>query len=140
MRLPLLSGIIADESAEFLQSYPVNLETVAVDNKIAKAQFRMTSGASVLGAGGPGVDRGGILWNGVQHRVMGTKLVKVAADGAVTVLGDVGGTGQSRLWLSTGSAYAAAKSCSTGTDRFSPKSPIPTSARSSICCGSTAIS
>jgi hypothetical protein len=97
MRLPLLSGIIADESAEFLQSYPVNLEAVAVDNKIAKAQFRMTSGASVLGAGGPGVDRGGIVWNGVQHRVMGTKLVKVAADGAVTVLGDVGGEGPASL-------------------------------------------
>jgi hypothetical protein len=40
---------------------------------------------------GPGVDRGGINWNGVCYRVMGTKLVSVASDGAVTVLGDVGG-------------------------------------------------
>lgn len=93
MRLPLLSGIIADETAEFLQSYPVNLETVPVDNKIAKAQFRMTSGATTLGAGGPGVDRGGILYNDVLYRVMGTKLVTVAADGLVTILGDVGGAG-----------------------------------------------
>ena len=40
---------------------------------------------------GPGIDRGGINWNGVCYRVMGTKLVTVASNGAVTVLGDVGG-------------------------------------------------
>jgi hypothetical protein len=73
-RVPLLSGITADETAEFKMSRPVNLEVVPVDNKIAKAQFRMTAGALPF-ATGPGVDRGGILWNGVMHRVMGTKLV-----------------------------------------------------------------
>jgi hypothetical protein len=36
MRLPMISGIVADSTAEFLQSYPTNLEIVAVDNKIAK--------------------------------------------------------------------------------------------------------
>lgn len=92
MRIPLLSGITADNSAEFLASYPVNLEAVAVDNKIAKAQFRMTSGAKPLGTG-PGIDRGGINWNDVLYRVMGTKLARVAADGAVTEIGDVGGSG-----------------------------------------------
>jgi hypothetical protein len=40
---------------------------------------------------GPGIDRGGINWNGVCYRVMGTKLVTVANNGSVTVLGDVGG-------------------------------------------------
>jgi hypothetical protein len=40
---------------------------------------------------GPGIDRGGINWLGVCYRVMGTKLVIVASNGAVTVLGDVGG-------------------------------------------------
>jgi hypothetical protein len=40
---------------------------------------------------GPGVDRGGINWNGVCYRVMGPKLVSVASNGTVTVLGDVGG-------------------------------------------------
>lgn len=92
MRLPLLSGITADATAEFLTSYPVNLEAVAVDNKIAKAQFRMTAGARPFGTG-PGVDRGGINWNGVLYRVMGTSLVRVASDGAVTTVGDVGGAG-----------------------------------------------
>jgi hypothetical protein len=40
---------------------------------------------------GPGVDRGGINWNNICYRVMGTKLVIVASDGTVTTLGDVGG-------------------------------------------------
>jgi hypothetical protein len=92
-RVPLLSGITADETAEFKTSYPVNLEIVAVDNKIAKAQFRMTAGATSF-ANGPGVDRGGIVWNDAMFRVMGTKLVTVSATGVVTQLGDVGGTGQ----------------------------------------------
>ena len=40
---------------------------------------------------GPGIDRGGIEWRGVCYRVMGTKLVSVASNGFVTILGDVGG-------------------------------------------------
>jgi hypothetical protein len=56
-----LSGIAADETAEFLTSRPINLEAVAVDNKIAKAQFRATSGAIPF-ATGPGIDRGGLNW------------------------------------------------------------------------------
>jgi hypothetical protein len=39
---------------------------------------------------GPGVDRGGINWNGDVYRVMGTKLVEISSNGAVTILGDVG--------------------------------------------------
>jgi hypothetical protein len=42
---------------------------------------------------GPGVDRGGINWNGTCYRVMGTKLVTVASNGTVTTLGDVGNGG-----------------------------------------------
>jgi hypothetical protein len=40
---------------------------------------------------GPGIDRGGINWQGELYRVMGTKLVEINSAGAVTVLGDVGG-------------------------------------------------
>jgi hypothetical protein len=42
---------------------------------------------------GPGVDRGGINWNGVCYRVMGSKLVTVSITRAVTILGDVGNNG-----------------------------------------------
>jgi hypothetical protein len=45
-------------------------------------------------ATGTDTDRGGINWNGVLYRVMGTKLVSVASDGTITEIGDVGGTTQ----------------------------------------------
>lgn len=92
MRVPLVSGITADNSAEFRTSYALNLEVVAVDNRIAKAQFRAPPGA-ISFATGPGTDRGGFLWQNEHYRVMGTKLVKVSSTGTVTQLGDVGGTG-----------------------------------------------
>lgn len=88
---PLLGGIEANEEGEFVQSVPINLEPVAVDNKIAAGQFRAPAGA-VETATGPGVDRGAICRNGRQYRVMGTSLVEVVGD-AVTTLGDVGGQG-----------------------------------------------
>lgn len=89
--IPLLGGRAATEQAEFIDSPPVNLEPVALDNKIAKGQFRAPHG-SVKALDGPGVDRGGVCWNGHHLRVMGTKLVEVAM-GVATVLGDVGGDG-----------------------------------------------
>lgn len=91
MRVPLLSGITADETAEYKISFPTNLEAVAVNNKLAEAQFRITAGASSF-ATGPGTDRGGINWNNVMYRVMGTKLCSVSSSGTVTQLGDVGGS------------------------------------------------
>lgn len=96
MRVPLVSGITTDEAAEFITSYPVNLEIVPTNNKIAEAQFRAPSGA-VAFTTGPGIDRGGILWNDRMYRVMGTKLVDVAASGSITEHGDVGGSGQVTL-------------------------------------------
>src|SRR5690349_2039066 len=93
MRIPLVSGITTDESAEFRTSYPVNLEIVPTDNKIAEAQFRAPSGAIPLTTG-PGVDRGGYFWRGTLFRVMGTKLIALFASGGFSILGDVGGSGQ----------------------------------------------
>lgn len=94
--IPLLSGIAATEQAEFAVRYPLNLEPVAIDNKIAKGQLRATSGAIQLGTG-PGIDRGGITWKAQHYRVMGTKLVKVDAAGASITIGDVGGAGPVRI-------------------------------------------
>ena len=52
----------------------------------------MRPGDGIVANGtGPGIDRGGIEWRGVCYRVMGTKLVSVASNGFVTILGDVGG-------------------------------------------------
>lgn len=92
MRIPLSTSAVADATAEFITSLPVNLEIVPTNNNIAEAQYRMTSGA-ISSATGPGIDRGGILWNDVMYRVMGTKLCSVSQYGVVTQIGDVGGTG-----------------------------------------------
>lgn len=89
--IPLLSGITAKETAEFVTSLPVNLEPIVVDSGISKGQLRSASGATTW-AQGPGPDRGGILFNNVVHRVMGTNLVSVSQAGVVTVLGNVGGS------------------------------------------------
>lgn len=92
MQIPLISGINATERADFTTSYPVNLEPVPLDTGISKGYVRSASGAIQV-ATGPGIDRGGIAWNGVLYRVMGTKLVSVSAADVVTVIGDVGAGG-----------------------------------------------
>ena len=90
MRIPLLSGVVADSSAEYLTALPVNLEVVATDNRIAAAQFRAPAGA-VPHLIGPGTDRGGFDYGGRHIRVMGTRLVEVST--GIRDLGEVGGTG-----------------------------------------------
>jgi hypothetical protein len=88
-QVPLLSGIKATERADFSLSYPVNLEPVPLETGISKGHLRSTAGATTLSTG-PGLDRGGIVWNGAMYRVMGSKLVTVSLVGVVTILGEVG--------------------------------------------------
>lgn len=90
MQIPILNGIYADNTPELRTSYPVNLVPVPKKSGISNGFLRPGDGIVANGTG-PGTDRGGINWNGVCYRVMGTKLVTVASNGAVTVLGDVGG-------------------------------------------------
>lgn len=93
MQIPILNGVYTDEDADFRSSYPVNLTPVPKDNGISKGYLRPADG--IVSAGdGPGIDRGGINWTGSHYRVMGTKLVSISETGAVTTLGDVGGTGE----------------------------------------------
>ena len=90
MQIPILTGIYADSTPELRTAYPVNMVPVPKQSGISNGFLR--PGDGIVGNGtGPGIDRGGINWNGVCYRVMGTSLVVVASDGAVTVLGDVGG-------------------------------------------------
>lgn len=90
MQIPILNGIYADATPELRTAYPVNFVPVPKKSGISNGFLRPGDGIVANGTG-PGTDRGGINWNGVCYRVMGTKLVSVASDGAVTVLGDVGG-------------------------------------------------
>jgi hypothetical protein len=90
MQIPILSGIYADNGPDLRTSYPVNLVPVPKQSGISAGFLRPGDGIVANGTG-PGTDRGGINWRGQCYRVMGTKLVEVASNGAVTVLGDVGG-------------------------------------------------
>lgn len=96
MQIPVLSGIYTDGAADFRTSYPVNMVPVPKQQGISNGYLRPADGIVPLGTG-PGVDRGGINWNGVCYRVMGTKLVSVASDGTVAIIGDVGNGGQATL-------------------------------------------
>jgi len=90
MQIQILSGIYADSSPELRTAYPVNMVPVPKQSGISNGFLRPGDGIVSNGTG-PGIDRGGIEWNGICYRVMGTKLVTVGSNGAVTVLGDVGG-------------------------------------------------
>jgi len=90
MQIPILNGIYADTTPELRTAYPVNMVPVPKKSGISNGFLRPGDGIVANGTG-PGTDRGGINWNGVCYRVMGTKLVTVASDGTVTTLGDVGG-------------------------------------------------
>jgi len=90
MQIQILNGIYADSSPELRTAYPVNMTPVPLRSGISNGFLRPSDGIVANGTG-PGTDRGGIEWNGICYRVMGTKLVTVSNIGAVTVLGDVGG-------------------------------------------------
>lgn len=99
VQIPIIQGIYASENAQFRQSFPINLEPVVLETGLAKGYLRTAPGISPLGTG-PGDDRGGFNWNGMLLRVMGTKLVSVAENGSVEILGDVGGGGRCAFALS----------------------------------------
>lgn len=94
--IPMLYGAKGANSADFDVALPINLEPVPVDSGLSKGYFRTTAGARSMG-GGPGLDRGAIVWNSQHIRVMGTSLVSIAADGTATTIGTISGTGPARL-------------------------------------------
>lgn len=91
-QIPILQGVFTDGVGDFRISYPVNLTPVPQDQGISKGYLRPADGIVSDGTG-PGIDRGGINWNGVCYRVMGTSFVRVNADSTVTTIGDVGSGG-----------------------------------------------
>jgi hypothetical protein len=103
VQVPILSGITANAVADFRTSYPRNYIPVPKQTGIAQGYLRPADGLELF-ATGPGVDRGGFNWNGVLHRVMGSKLCRVTSAGAVTVLGDVGGSTE-RVTIHNGPDY-----------------------------------
>lgn len=90
MQIPIVNGIYTDNGPDLRTSYPVNMVPSPKKQGVSNGYLRPGDGIVADGSG-PGIDRGGINWNGTCYRVMGTKLVTVASNGTVTVLGDVGG-------------------------------------------------
>ena len=91
MQIPILSGTYTDNAVDFRVQYPLNLIPVATAQGISNGYLRPADGLVSAGTG-PGVDRGGINWNGAHYRVMGTSLVQISEAGAVTTIGTIPGT------------------------------------------------
>lgn len=89
MQIPILNGVYSNNGPDLRTSYPVNMVPVPKNSGVSAGFLRPADGIVSNGTG-PGIDRGGINWNGVCYRVMGTSLVRVDSNGAVTTLGDVG--------------------------------------------------
>jgi len=92
MQIPILNGIYTDNGPDLRTSYPVNMVPVPKASGVSAGFLRPADGVVSNGTGS-GIDRGGINWNGVCYRVMGTSLVTVSSNGTVTTLGDVGSGG-----------------------------------------------
>lgn len=93
MQVSVLNGVYTDESSDFRTSYPRNMIPVPKSTGIAQGYLRPVDG--IIGQGtGPGNDRGGINWQGVCYRVMGSNLVSISSGGSIAVLGVVGGSTQ----------------------------------------------
>lgn len=93
MQIPVLSGVYTDESSDFRLSYPRNLMPVPVPQGISEGYLRPAHGIVALGDIPSGVCRGGINWNGMLYRVVGTELVSITNKGAITSIGTISGSG-----------------------------------------------
>lgn len=96
MKIPILNGSFTDINCDFRSSYPVNLMPIFDRNALSDFYLRPAQGLVQQGIG-PGIDRGGINWNGNYYRVMGTKLCLIDENGGINQLADIGGVGQVTL-------------------------------------------
>jgi len=92
MQVPILKGIFTDEASDYRSAYPRNLVPVPKKQGISLGYLRPSEGIIEYGVG-TGVDRGGINWDGICYRVMGSRLVRVDIGGSVVTIGDVGDNG-----------------------------------------------
>jgi hypothetical protein len=92
MQIPILNGVYTNEASDFRVAYPYNLVPVPVDQGISKGYLRPGEGIVPFTPAGPGIDRGGINWNGACYRVMGTSFVVINNTGVITTLGAIPGS------------------------------------------------
>ena len=92
-QIGILNGIFTDTDPAFRHAYPINCVPVPKSTGISSGYLRPGDGLVKFGDA-VGLDRGGIDWRGILYRVQGSKFVSIDADGAVTVIGDVGDDGE----------------------------------------------
>lgn len=96
-QISILSGITADAGVDIHTSFPANMIPVPSESGVSSGYLRTAEGiiqfsqpnVAVTGRG-----RGSIVWQGVLYWVFGNSLCSVAADGSMTVLGNVGDDGR----------------------------------------------
>lgn len=95
MKIPILAGIYGSASRPDLGvAYPVNMVPVVLPSGVNDGYLRPADGIEGLNrAPYSGVDRGGIAWDGVLYRVIGTKFYSIDSKGDFTLIGDVGSGG-----------------------------------------------
>lgn len=90
MQLNIISATTSDAKGDFRTAYPVNLVPIPKQNGISNGYLRSMFGITPFGSVYTGgTDRGGVNWNNILYRVVGSKLVRVNADMSVDILGDV---------------------------------------------------
>ena len=131
MKVNITSGIYADNDGDFRTSYPKNYIPVPKSTNINTGYLKPGYGIVEFGSGS-GTDRGGINWNGVHYRVMGTDLVKILEDGSNSSVATVVGTENVKLqysfdylsFLSNGILNIVQYSCKKGSNSWSSSSEI----------------
>ena len=88
-QIPILSGIFADTNPDFRTAYPHNMIPVPKGSGISNGYLRPGEGVVEV-AVGPGPDRGGIVWDGIMYRAMGSKFVRVNENATIDIIGDIG--------------------------------------------------
>lgn len=90
MQIPLLNGIYASPDSDLRTSLPRNMVPVPKASGISNGYLRPSDGLKAFGPATPGIDRGGINWNGTLYRVTGSTLARIGADGSYIEIGQVG--------------------------------------------------
>lgn len=91
-QIPILQGIYTDAAPNVRARLPRNLVPVTRDSGVSSEYLRPGDGL-IQAATTPGVSRGGIVWNGIEYRVCGSRFVSISGAGVVTDLGNVGAGG-----------------------------------------------
>ena len=111
MQVGIINGIYSDSAADLRAGYPRNRIPVPMQSGVSNGYLRPAHGIEQLG-NGPGVDRGGIYWQGALYRVMGTSLVRIDESSTVTTVGTVAAGGQAafdysfdRLAIAAGGSF-----------------------------------